>query len=152
MNSYLDILRKDLVEDPDQSWIHMQGTYSLTYFRFFKWLAYPELTPQERKRVPREKLPEVVKNLVRPVKKGSKSPIKAKNMWNDEDNANFLKYYKDNPRLRFYHELAMETSGRPGELLQLRIGDISNNMDSWANGKLYSPLDMALTGKRSIVE
>ena len=117
----------------------MQGTYSLTYFRFFKWLAYPELTPQERKRVPREKLPEVVKNLVRPVKKGSKSPIKAKNMWNDEDNANFLKYYKDNPRLRFYHELAMETSGRPGELLQLRIGDISNNMDSWANGKLYSP-------------
>ena len=91
LNSFLDILRKDRNVDPDQSWINTQRSYGLTYLKFFKWLAYPDLTAPERKHMPREKLPEVIKGLVIPIEKGSKSPIKAKDIWYDQDNAVFLK-------------------------------------------------------------
>jgi len=29
--------------------------------KFLKWLVYPDLTPQERKRLPRDQLPSVLK-------------------------------------------------------------------------------------------
>jgi integrase len=57
-----------------------------------------------------------------------------------------LKYCTDNKRLRFYHALAMETSGRPGELLQLKIGDI--NIETDTEGKLYATLDIGRYDKK----
>jgi hypothetical protein len=52
-----------------------------------------------------------------------------------------MKYCSENPRLRFYHALAYETSARPGELLELKIGDIKIEQDS-NTGKMYSALDI----------
>jgi hypothetical protein len=49
--------------------------------------------------------------------------------------------------LHFYHALAIETSGRPGELLQLKIGDIEIQAD--AEGKLYAALDIGRYGKKN---
>jgi integrase/recombinase XerD len=147
LSDYLiNSLQKDRAKDPDQSWISTQRTYGRPIQKFFKWLAFPDMTPQERKFLPHDKLPPVLKGLVLQTKKGSKTPVKAKHIWNDKDVALFLKYCKDNPRLRFYHALAMETSGRPGELLPLKIGDVKIESDS--AGKLYAALDIGRYGKK----
>lgn len=58
----------------------------------------------------------------------------------------FLKYCTDNPRHRFYHALAYQTSARPSELLQLKIGDIEVLTDE--NGKLCALVDVGRYGKK----
>jgi integrase len=150
LGSYLDSLQPETEEEESkdlyQSWINTQKAYGMPLFKFFKWLAYPEMTPKERKFLPHDKFPPVLKGVVIQTKKGSKSPIKAKDIWNDEDTAIFLKHCTENPRLRFYHALAIETSGRPGELLQLKIGDV--NIDTDSDGKLYAVLDIGRHGKK----
>jgi integrase len=144
---YLESMQKSQDEDPDQSWISTQRTMGLPLLKFYKWLAYPDMTPQERKRLPRDKFPPVLKGFVLQMKKGSKTPVKTGEIWHDEDTAVFLKYCTENPRLRFYHALAVETSGRPGELLQLRIGDINVESDVESN-KMYAVLDIGRRGKK----
>jgi hypothetical protein len=57
LKTYLNSMQKNLAEDPDQSWINTQRTMGLPLLKFFKWLAYPELIPQERKMLTRDKLP-----------------------------------------------------------------------------------------------
>jgi integrase/recombinase XerD len=144
--SYLNKMQRERDVDPDQSWINTQRAYGVPLVKFYKWLAYPDWTPDQRKHMDRDKYPPILQGVVLQTKKGSRSPIKAKDIWNDQDVAIFLKYCKDNPRLRFYHALAYETSGRPGELLQLKIGD--KNVESDAEGKLYAALDIGREGKR----
>jgi integrase len=146
LKTYLDSMRKNQIEDPDQRWIKTQRTMGLPLMKFFKWLAYPGKTPHERKCLSRDQLPPVLHGLVLQTKKGSKSPVKASDIWNDSDTAIFLKYCTENTRLRFYHALAIETSGRPGELLQLKIRDV--NIESDPNGKLYAALDIGRHGKK----
>jgi hypothetical protein len=46
-------------------------------------LAHPDLTPQERTRLPKEKQPAVLKGFVLQTKKGSKSPVTAKDICGD---------------------------------------------------------------------
>jgi integrase len=135
-------------EDLKQSWINTQKTWGHPIKKFFKWLAYPTLSPQERKRLPQDKQPHVLRGLILQKKKGSTSPVTAKDIWDDKDIAVFLKHCKDKPRLRFYTALAYETSARPGELLQLRIGDIANNIQQDENGKLCALVDVGRYGKK----
>jgi integrase len=146
LDVYVSSMQRDRSEDPDQSWISTQRAYSVPLVKFFKWMAYPSMTPHERKHLASDNLPPILKGLVLQTKKGSKTPVKAKDIWNDEDTAIFLKYCTENPRLRFYHALAIETSGRPGELLHLKIGDI--NIDTDSDGKLYAVLDIGRYGKK----
>jgi integrase len=149
LTEYLNKIQRKREEDPDQSWISTYKAYAFPLMKFFKWRKYPDLTPRERRKLPKDQQPAVLKGLVIHSKTGSKSPIKAKDIWNDEDTAVFLKYCKDNRRLRFYHALAIETSGRPGELLQLKIGDINIETDSSEEGKQYAVLDIGRYGKKS---
>lgn len=145
--NYVNSYQKSRSEDPDQSWIGTQRALGLPLLKFFKWLAYPELTPQQRSTLPRDKYPKVLQGVVLQTKKGSKTPRKQKEIWDDKDTAIFLKYCTDNPRLRFYHALAYETSARPSELLQLKIGDIEiQTADD--NGKLFSLVDIGRFGKK----
>jgi len=147
LKAYLNELQRSRDEDPDQSWINTQRAYGNPLVKFFKWLAYPEMTPQERRLLPKDQYPAVLKGVVLQTKRGgSRTPVKTKDLWSDEDTAVFLKYCRDNRRLRFYHALAIETSGRPGELLQLKIGDI--NIETDLEGKLYATLDIGRYGKR----
>jgi site-specific recombinase XerD len=53
--NYLNSYQKSRNEDPDQSWIGTQKTLGHPLKKFFKWLAYPKVTPQERSRLPRDK-------------------------------------------------------------------------------------------------
>lgn len=78
-------------------------------------------------------------------KKGSKSPVKAKHIWTDQDNALFLKYCTEgggDKRLACYHALAMDTSGRADDLIELKIGDIEIKNTPDGSGGLYAPLDI----------
>ena len=143
---YLGSFHKDPIADPDQKWINSRNTNALAISKFFRWVHYPHLSSQERRNLPDEKLPSVLRGLNFVTKKGSKSSIKAKEIWYDQDNAIFLKYCED-PRLRFYHALAMDTSGRPHELLQIKIGDIEIRR-SPDGSRLYAPLDIGRYGKK----
>jgi integrase len=151
LKTYLDSMQKSTAEDPDESWINTQRTLGLPILKFFKWLAYPQLTPQERKLLPKEQYPEVLRRFVLQRKKGSKTPVKTSDKWKLEDVAIFLKYCTDNPRLRFYHALAWETSGRPGELLILKISDIDpDNFMTDENGKLCAIFEIGRYGKTKL--
>lgn len=44
LKTYLDSMQRSQTEDPDQSWIATQRTMALPLLKFFKWLAYPDLT------------------------------------------------------------------------------------------------------------
>jgi hypothetical protein len=55
--NYTNSFQKEWEQDPDRSWISTQRTLGWPLLKFFKWLAYPKLTPQERSRLPRSKYP-----------------------------------------------------------------------------------------------
>jgi integrase-like protein/zinc ribbon protein len=56
--------------------------------------------------------------------KEKKSSYQVKDLWTQEEDAIFLKYCEDF-RLKCLHTMARDTSGRPHELLKLRVGDIT---------------------------
>lgn len=58
-----------------------------------------------------------------------------------------MKYCTDNPRLRLYHAIAWETSARPGELLELKIGDIEDNIQIDEDGFPCVVLEVGRNGK-----
>jgi hypothetical protein len=47
LSDFLSSMYKDQTQDPKQSWISTQRTMGLALLKFFKWLAYPELTPKK---------------------------------------------------------------------------------------------------------
>jgi hypothetical protein len=107
------------------------------------------LTAQERKRLPREKWPSVLKRFELQNKPAGspRTPVKDSERWKEKDVAIFLKYCTDNPRLRLYHAMAWETSATPGELLQLKIGDIENNIQLDEQGAPCAIFEVGRYGK-----
>ena len=139
----------DPKEDPDQSWINTQKTLCRPLQKFFKWLAYPKLTVQERKYLPREKWPSVLKRFELQTKPAGspRTPVKDSERWKEKDVAIFLQYCTENPRLRLYHSMAWETSATPGELLQLKIGDIEDNIQLDEQGAPCAIFEVGRYGK-----
>lgn len=135
----------------DQRWISTQKSLCMPIMKFYKWLAYPNLTPRERKQLGWYKLPPVIRNLVIQNKNSTKSPIKRENIWEDKDVHIFLNYCTENPRLQFYHAVAYESSARPGELLKLKIRDISPQPDE-QGGKLCAVIEVGRMGRKSKAE
>lgn len=118
ITDYLGSLHKDRALDPDQGWINTHNQRAMVILKFFKWIAFPQLSSQERKKLSREQLPPVLRSLTFMPKRGSRSPVKAKDIWTDQDTAIFLKYCAGwNPRLACFHAMARDTSARPGEIL-----------------------------------
>jgi hypothetical protein len=52
-----------------------------------------------------------------------KTSYQVKDLWTYEDDAIFLKYCESD-QLKCYYTVARDTSGRPHEILNIRIGDI----------------------------
>jgi integrase len=118
ITSFLDSYRKLEAEDPLHRWIN---TYNVRYqilFKFFKWL-YNLKCDDESKKV---SIPPVMNDIKR-LKRKEKSSYQVKDLWTQEDDVIFLKYCEDF-RLKCFHTMARDTSGRPHELLKLRVGDI----------------------------
>jgi integrase len=135
--SYLDTIRKTESLDPLHKWI---GTYNLSVIKiiaFFKWLYQPEFHSQERQ------VPQFLTNL-RCLKRKERTTCCAKELWTQEEDQLFLKYCPDK-RLKLYHIMARETSGRPHELLSLKIGDF--NFNKTEEGRVYATIAIGKEGK-----
>jgi integrase/recombinase XerD len=148
---YLGSMHRDETVDPDQKWVNTHNTKALCISKFYRWKAHPHLNPQQRKTLPKDQLPPVIGALTFVARKGSRSPVKAKDIWTDQDTALFLKYCTEDKRLACYHSLAIDTSARPDELLQLKIGDIEIKKtppDESGCGRLYASLDIGRHGKK----
>jgi integrase/recombinase XerD len=147
---YLGSMHRDETVDPDQKWVNTHNTKALCISKFYRWKAYPHLNPQQRKTLPKDQLPPVLRDdgLTFVARKGSRSPVKAKDIWTDQDTALFLKYCTEDKRLACYHSLAIDTSARPDELLQLKIGDIEIKKTPDGSGRLYASLDIGRHSKK----
>lgn len=150
ISDYLGSMHRDETIDPDQKWVNTHNTKALCISKFYRWKAYPHLNPQQRKTLPKDQLPPVLDGgLTFVARKGSRSPVKAKDIWTDQDTALFLKYCTEDKRLACYHSLAIDTSARPDELLQLKIGDIEIKKTSDESGdRLYASLDIGRHSKK----
>lgn len=58
---FLGRLHRNEQKDPNGKWIGTQNPWASLILKFYKWVAYPNLTAQERKHLPREKYPEVLR-------------------------------------------------------------------------------------------
>ncbi|HEV8404547.1 MAG TPA: site-specific integrase, partial [Nitrososphaera sp.] len=136
--AYLQTYKKSAAADPKEKWINTYNQKTALLAKFFKWLYFPDLPKNERKKAK----PDVVKNLPTFMRK-EKATVEAKDLWLAEEDRVFLKYCQD-PRLCLYHTMADDTSGRPAELLALRFNDvkIKNN-----NGKIYGEVEIGRGGK-----
>ena len=114
---YLDsCCRKPESVDSHHKWISTYNNRLICFIRFFKWLYSPDIEPSKRQKPP------VVQNLPT-LKRKEKSAYKPSDLWTTEDDILYLKYCK-NKRDRCFHALAIETSCRPHEILNLKIKDI----------------------------
>jgi hypothetical protein len=114
---YLDTIRRTESEDPLYRWI---GTYNISVIKitaFFRWLYQPDINSSERR------TPKFLNNL-KCLKRKEKTTYSPEQLWTTQEDSLFLKYCPDK-RLRCYHIMARETSGRPHELLSLKIGNFS---------------------------
>jgi Phage integrase, N-terminal SAM-like domain len=63
ISNYLGSLQQDESKDPDRKWVNTRNTWASVILKFYKWVAYPNLSPENRKRLPKEKLPAVLNQL-----------------------------------------------------------------------------------------
>jgi integrase len=118
---FLNGLRKSDTEDPIHKWIGTYNGRQMILNKFFRWLYSANEADQKKRITPACMLG--VKKL--PTK--AKSPYKHTDMWYPKEYAIFLKYCPDT-RDRCYHAIAIDTSARPHEILNLKISDIKFNV------------------------
>jgi hypothetical protein len=85
--------------------------------RFFKWLYYPDIKPDERPK------PQIIENISR-LKRKERSIYKPSDLWTAEEDLLFFKYCPSK-RMKCYHAIAGDLACRPHEILKLKIKDIA---------------------------
>ena len=106
---FLNSFRKPEPIDPLHKWIGTYNHFIVIISRFFKWLYYPDIPPNERLK------PSVIENLKR-IRRKETSIYKPSDLWTVEDDQLFLKYCPSK-REKCYHMISRDTSCRPHELL-----------------------------------
>lgn len=141
--SYLSSLRKSHDRDPTQRWIGSYNGRQMILNKFFRWLYNPDEFDQRKRITP--PCMQGIKKLPRM----EKTRYKHVDMWDAREHAIFLKYCPDK-RDRFYHAMAIDTSARPHELLNLQISDLKFNITE--EGKQYAELviKQGKTGGRTV--
>jgi hypothetical protein len=121
---YLDSSRKPDAQDPLHKWIGTYNTKRMTLMRFFKWLYYPNIASSEErnKLSSSEKKPQCIMGIPK-LRRKEKSCYKPSDLWSQEDDLLFLKWVT-NKRDRCYHTMSRDLSGRPHEILSLKIKDV----------------------------
>lgn len=141
--SFLEHFRKSEKDDPMHKWV---GTYNLNLTiisKFFRWLYNPKQTSKQRP------VPLVIQNISKQKRK-EKSIYKPSDLWTEEDDLIFLKYCPSK-RMKCYHAVSRDTSGRPGELLNLSIKEVLFKMTPDNKKQQYAEIVVnGKTGNRSI--
>ena len=140
---FLTKLRKSPTEDPAHKWIGSYNGRLIVLNKFFRWLYNPD-EPDHNKR----ETPECMKG-VRKLPRKEKTTYKSEDIWGPLENAIFLKYCQS-IRDRCYHAMAVDTSMRPSELLNLKIKDIKFHITE--EGKQYAEVRIVegKTGSRKV--
>lgn len=140
---YLDKCRKLENEDPLHKWIGSYNTKLIVLSRFFKWLHYPDVDdPKRRSELSAlERKPDCIIGIKR-LKRKEVSCYKPSDLWSQPDDLLFLKWVT-NKRDRCYHTMARDLSGRPHEILNLKIREIV--FKATADNKQYA--EVLLNGK-----
>jgi hypothetical protein len=138
---YLDSLRKDDASDPLHKWIGSYNVKRQRLITFFRWLYNSDKPPSARQ------TPEFMIRI--PIlKRKEQSIYKPTDLWTNEDDILFLKYCPSK-RDKCYHAVSRDASGRPHELLGMKIRSIV--FKTTADNKQYAEvLISGKTGSRSI--
>ncbi|MGE5660658.1 MAG: tyrosine-type recombinase/integrase [Ignavibacteriales bacterium] len=123
--SFLYSYRKSEAVDPLHKWINTYNIRLDAVYKFFKWLYNLKNGSSA------DGLAPPIMNGIKRLKRKEKSSYQAKDLWTHEDDVIFLKYCEDS-RLKCYHTMARDTSGRPHEILKIRVGDIMWQMNGTA--------------------
>jgi integrase len=137
---FLDSIHKPESVDPMHKWIGTHNTYNATLTRFFKWLYQPDMPAKDRPKPP------VVANIAH-LKRREISIYKPTDLWTGEDDLIFLKYCPSK-RIKCYHTVSRDLSGRPHEILKLKIKDIV--FKTSGNSQYAEVLINGKTGSRHI--
>lgn len=129
VDGYLKSLKKNFSEDQKEKWVNTYNARGAKYLGFWKWLTQPEVKKEERQTPPQLKG-------YRAAKRKSKTSFRREDLWTPEEHKVFLDYCED-LRLACFHAIAMDTGGRPGELLALKISDLQIKT-SPSTGKRYA--------------
>ena len=142
---HLNTFRKvsDNNNNNNNRWIGTYNFRQMIFNKFLRWLYNPD-EPDPAKR---EK-PDCMKG-VRKLPRKEKSSYNSGNIWDQRENALFLKYCPLK-RDKCFHAMAMDTSCRPHELLGLKIKDIEFNFTD--DGKQYALVRIkhGKTGPRTV--
>ena len=111
--------------------------------KFFRWLYNPD-EPDQRKRI----TPPCMQGINKLPRK-EKTRYSHIDLWDAREHAIFLKYCPDK-RDQCYHAMAIDTSARPHELLNLQISDLRFNITE--EGRQYAELviKQGKTGGRTV--
>jgi integrase len=115
--SYLSSLKKSESDDPTHKWINTYNTRQAILSKFCRWLHNPDEPDHKKRETP------ACMNGIKQLEKKEISSYKPSDIWTSEDHILFLKYCPEK-RHKCYHAMALDTSGRPSELLSLKIKDI----------------------------
>jgi integrase/recombinase XerD len=120
VKTYLSTFQKSEEEDQSHKWIGTHTVVTATIQKFYRWLYYPNVKPDERP------LPDQVSGLSR-IRRKEQTSYKVNDLWTMEEHAIFLKYCPSS-RIKAYHAMALDTSARPHELLKLKIKDLKERI------------------------
>jgi len=136
---YLNEFRKPESIDPLHKWIGTYNELRQRLIKFFRWLYYPDVKPEDRKTPQFLGMPKLRRKEI--------SIYKPTDLWTADDDILFLKYCP-NKRERCYHTVSMDASARPHELVKVRRKDI---FFKTSNGRQYAEITInGKTGTRSI--
>jgi integrase len=138
----LRYLKKDksaLENDKSQNWMGTYNGRQMILLKFFKWLYYSDESNTKLR-----KTPECISG-IKQLRRQDRINYKPSDMWYSKESSIFLKYCPSK-RDKAYHAMAVDTSCRPKELLDLRISQISFKRTD--DGKQYA--EVVIKGGKSV--
>jgi integrase len=141
--SYLNRFRKSEDDDPDHRWIGTWNNRHIVLLKFFRWLY-----DQGNSDIKNRKYPDCMRGIKRLGRK-EVSRYKPSDLWTSTECEVFLKYCPSK-RDKAYLSMALDTSCRPSELLNLRLESLK--FKSTLDGtKQYAEITInGKTGQRTI--
>jgi len=141
--AYLNRYRKPEEIDPDHRWIGTWNNRHLILLKFFRWLHDPYNSDIKNRKTPK------CMNGIKRLKRKEVSRYKPADLWTQRECDVFLKHCPSK-RDKAYLSMALDTSCRPSELLNLRVEDIKFKSNS--NGtKQYAEITInGKTGQRTV--
>src|SRR5688572_17179819 len=114
---YLNRYRKSEEIDPEHCWIGTSNNRQLILLKFFRWLNDPDNHDRKKRKTP------TCMSGVKRLTRKEISRYSPSDLWTPREAEVFLKYCPSK-RDKAYLSMALDTSARPHELLNIKIEDV----------------------------